>query len=163
MSPPDQAEVPLLKIGTNRSSLCAAVLPQGQRAPNLNAGTDPQLLHLQLLWAVPFVLLLILIFTRAALGLAWAFYHIKSSHFHLPCTVVVFHTELFYIKHLKPLHFKTSLDSHCPFPFSLRTFSPVYSPGRKVQGKTFCFSQLQTNTYPTGHNNFQYFPAVNFF
>lgn len=72
--------------------------------------------------------------------LVWPEPFITPSHltFTSPALSVVFHTQLFYIKHLKPLHFKTSLDSHCFFPFSWWIFSSVYSPGRKGQGKTVC-------------------------
>lgn len=99
-----------------------------------------------------FVLQLMLIFTRAALGLAWAFYHTKSSHFQLPCIAVAFHTELFYIKHLKPFHFKASLGSHCPFPFSLWTFFSWLFTHQVGKGKVeLRVSQLQTKLlWPVG-------------
>lgn len=120
-------------------------------------GQTPSL-YLQLLWAVPSVLQLILIFTRAAFGLACSFYHIKSSHFHLPCIVAVFHTELFYIKHLKPFAFQNQPRHSLPFSFLIMNiFSWLFTHQvGKGQGKT---SKLQTNTYPTDHDYFQYFPT----
>lgn len=60
----------------------------------------------------------IFIFTRAALFfLAWAFYRINSSHFYFRNFVPAFYTYLFYIKHLNPLHFKTSLWLSLPSSF----------------------------------------------
>lgn len=91
-----------------------------------SAGTEPQLLHLQLLWAVPLFCALAdtdLPKSSPWFGLRLLSHQVISLSPPQHCCGLSHWTALHQAPKAFPFQ-NQPIDSHCPFPFSLWTFSP---------------------------------------